>query len=412
MKNFSLLVKPASFNCNLRCEYCFYLEKKNIFKNAKLMSIEILEKMISSFLSLTMPSYSFGWQGGEPTLMGLDFFKKVTFFQEKYGRAGMMVSNGLQTNGTLLDDEWCSHLKKYNFLVGISIDGPPEIHNKHRLTASGKGSYELVIKGLSALKRNNVEYNVLTLVSDANANFPLQTYNFIKELGANFHQYIECVEFDDNGNLTSFSVKPHQWGEFLCKIFDEWYKYDRCKVSVRLFDSILIKLLDNISNVCAMSDDCRQYFVVEHNGDVYPCDFFVLPELKLGNVMTGTWDDFINNPIYLDFGKRKSRLNQKCKECKYLFLCAGCCPKNRFGKGIVAPERLSALCEGWEIFFSHTIERFKKLAEEIKNQRQKELEARKNAFANFANPIKFTKIGRNEPCPCGSGKKYKKCCGK
>ncbi|HRR07009.1 MAG TPA: SPASM domain-containing protein, partial [Victivallales bacterium] len=212
--------------------------------------------------------------------------------------------------------------------------------------------------------------------------------------------------------LTAFSVKPPQWGEFLCKIFDEWYKYDRFKISVRLFDSILIKLVDNISNVCTMSDNCRQYFVVEHNGDVYPCDFFVLPELRLGNIMTNTWDDFINNPIYNDFGKRKSRLNQKCKECKYLFLCAGCCPKNRFGKGPVLPEKLSALCEGWELFFSHTIERFKGLAEDIKIQRQKELEVVKISFAKVSNPLRFQKVGRNEACPCGSGKKYKKCCGK
>ncbi len=413
MDNFSLLVKPASFKCNLRCEYCFYLGKEELFRSAKLMTVEILERMVSSFLAVEMPNHSFGWQGGEPTLMGLDFFKKATSLQEKHGRAGMLVSNGLQTNGTLLDDEWCAHLAKYNFLVGISVDGPPEIHNRHRLTAGGEGSHELVMKGLDALKRNNVEYNILTLVSDSNADSPLTVYNYVKELGCNYHQYIECVEFDAKGNLMRYAVKPRQWGEFLCAIFDEWHKNDRNNVSVRLFDSILTRMIDGVANVCALSRDCRQYFVVEHNGDVYPCDFFVLPELKLGNVMDGRWEDFAKSEIYRQFGARKSALNEKCVNCPYLDYCAGCCPKNRFGrKG--DPKTLSALCEGWEIFFQHTLPRFRALADQIRLDRALLLEReRRVRSANAASRMQPPRdVGRNDPCPCGSGKKFKKCCGR
>ncbi|HPN85154.1 MAG TPA: anaerobic sulfatase maturase, partial [Victivallales bacterium] len=359
-----------------------------------------------------MPMHSFGWQGGEPTIMGLDFFKKVTCFQEKYGRSGRVVSNGLQTNGTLLDDEWCRHLGKYNFLVGLSVDGPPEIHDKHRVTVSGGPSHALVMKGLEALKRNNVEFNILTLVSDSNVKFPLEVYNYIKSLGVNFHQYIECVEFDSDGQLTPYSVRPGQWGEFLCSVFDEWYAHDRYSVSVRLFDSILARMVDGIANVCAMSTDCRQYFVVEHNGDVYPCDFFVIPELKLGNIMENGWDFFVNSAKYREFGERKSKWNEKCVNCEYLSYCSGCCPKNRFGKA-GDPRTLSALCEGWKMFFKHTMSRFESIAEQVKFDRRSEMEKdRRMSSAKMSNSLNLRKVGRNDPCPCGSGKKYKKCCGR
>ncbi len=413
MKTFSLLVKPASYRCNLRCSYCFYIQKEQLFKNSDLMSEEVLDKMISSFLALGMPQSSFGWQGGEPTLMGLDFFRKVISFQQKYGRQGQLVSNGLQTNGVLLDDEWCRHLAKYNFLVGISIDGPPEIHDNHRVTVKGEPSHALVMKGLEALKRNKVEYNVLTLVSDSNAEKPLAVYNYLKDLGVNYHQYIECVEFDSNGKLAPYAVNPLQWGEFLCRIFDEWYEKDKFKVSVRLFDSILAMMVDDVANACSIARDCCQYLVVEHNGDVFPCDFFVEPDLKLGNVMDGSWEDFIGSQKYKAFGERKSMWNAKCDNCQYIRFCSGCCPKNRSGRG-QNPRELSALCAGWELFFQHTLERFRKIAGHVRRERELALErertARRMEMAKL-NPGS-RKIGRNDPCHCGSGIKYKKCCGK
>ena len=319
-------------------------------------------------MAVDMPSHSIGWQGGEPTLAGLDFFKKVVRYQKKFGRSGQSVSNGLQTNGTLLNDEWCKFLADYNFLVGISIDGPPEIHDTNRLYASGKGSHSRVLKGLDALKRNHVEHNVLCLVSASNQDKPLEVYNYLKDLGVFFHQYIECLEFLENGDIAPYSVFPLKWGEFLCSVFDEWYKYDTGKVSVRLFDSILVKMLDNYANVCAMSDNCCQYFVVEHNGDIYPCDFYVLPDLKLGNISSDDWEQFENFAAYADFGSRKSRLNEKCITCKWLNFCAGCCPKNRSYAG-AHPENLSALCEGWKIFYEHSFDRFRLLADRIQKER-------------------------------------------
>ena len=415
MRNFSLLVKPASFSCNLRCNYCFYLEKEKLFKGKNMMTDKVLERMISSFLAVDMPAHSIGWQGGEPTMMGLDFFKQVVHYQQKYGHSGISVSNGLQTNGTMLDDEWCKHLTKYNFLVGLSIDGPKEIHDQHRWTAKGTGSHDMVMKGLAALKRNHTEFNVLTLVSNSNIKHPLLVYNYLKDLGVKFHQYIECVEFLPNGELAPFAVHPEEWGEFLCTIFDEWYEKDRYEISVRFFDSVLARMVDNMANACLFAEDCRQYLVVEHDGGIYPCDFFVLPEWKLGNIMDSDWEFFLEHPLYEKFGIRKSQWNEKCDTCPYVKYCLGCCQKNRLNHG-KNPRDLSALCAGWEMFYQHTLPRFKSLANHIRKEReraaqQEQIErsraiAAQRAFANTA------KIGRNDPCPCGSGKKYKKCCGR
>jgi uncharacterized protein len=366
MEPFSLLIKPASFGCNLRCTYCFYLAKEQLYAGQHMMTNAVLEQMISSFMAVPMPNYSFGWQGGEPTIMGLDFYKRAIKLMQKYGKSGKAVSNGLQTNGTLLDDTWGKFLQQYNFLVGISIDGPEKIHDLNRLTATGGGSHKAVINGLNVLKRHNVEYNVLTLVSNANVKHPLEIYDYLKSLGLNYHQYIECVEFDEQHELMPFAVKPEQWGEFLCQIFDEWYKYDHRTVSIRLFDSILVRMVENRPNVCAMADDCRQYFVVENNGDIYPCDFFVNPELKLGNILNDSWETLYKSQLYKDFGARKTQYNDKCTACPYLMLCNGCCPKNRPGRGSI-PGQLSALCKGWEIFYQHTLPRFKILADQIRS---------------------------------------------
>ncbi|NOY74473.1 MAG: anaerobic sulfatase maturase [Kiritimatiellaeota bacterium] len=408
--NFSLLIKPASYRCNLRCRYCFYLEKSSIYsKGVPSMTNETLERMISSFMAIPMRQHSFGWQGGEPTTMGLDFFKRVTELQKKHGRSGKVVSNGLQTNATLLDDEWCAHLAEYKFLVGVSLDGPKEIHDASRITIGGEGSYDMVVNGLKLLQQHKVEHNILTLVSSSNMNHPLKVYNHLKDSGFFFHQYIECVEFDENGILKDFSVTSGKWGEFLSAIFDEWYENDTRTVSVRLFDSILTMMVENHANVCAMNRDCRQYFLVEHNGDVYPCDFFMLPEWRLGNINNGEWADFAESALYAKFGGRKHHWNAKCADCEYSRYCAGCCPKNRPGHA-ADPTALSVLCDGWRLFFEHALPRFKLLASRILEERRAaQAGLERQSRRNRSNPP--GKTGRNAPCPCGSGKKYKKCCG-
>ena len=408
MKPFSLLVKPASADCNLRCKYCFYLDRCEMYPEEKRhrMSDAVLERLISTYMATPQPQHSIGWQGGEPTLMGLDFFKRVTSLQQQYGR-GASVSNGLQTNTTLIDDEWAKHLARYNFLVGVSIDGPPEIHDKYRTFVNGRGAHADVMRGLECLKRNKVEYNVLTLVSQSNVRHPVETYHYLRdELGVKFHQYIECVEFESDGSLQPFAVTGKEWGDFLCAVYDEWVRCgDTHRISIRLFDSILTLMVDGYANVCAMGRDCRSYLVVEHNGDVFPCDFYVRPDLKLGNIMEDSWEDLLASPAYAKFGARKTQWNEKCAECKYLQYCAGCCPKNRPASS-QDPTQLSWLCNGWIQFFDHALPKLESLADDVRRQRQQAAMQMRSHM-----PPPAGKTNRNDPCPCGSGKKYKKCCG-
>ncbi len=401
MNQFSLLLKPSSWDCNLRCRYCFYLKKSNIYnKSAPRMNIQTLQLLTQKFMALRLPVHSFAWQGGEPTLMGLDFYRQAIEFQKQYGQSGLSVANGLQTNGTLLDDGWGKFLQQYNFLIGISIDGPAELHNRGRVDGAGCGSHSQVMRGLEVLRRNQVEHNVLTLVSAYNQDHPLEIYHYLNDLGLNYHQYIECTEFNQAGQLLPFSLQPGRWGEFLCTIFDEWYKNDSRKISVRLFDSILVRMLDGYANCCSMGTDCRQYFVIEHNGDVYPCDFYVRPELKLGNIAVDDIDSMLGSELFQAFGLRKSLWNGRCSHCEYLEFCAGSCPKSRPGAD---SANLSVLCEDWRVFYSHTLERFREIAAAIRAERKQS--AGQNLGSVSVTP------GRNDPCPCGSGKKYKKCCG-
>jgi len=362
------------------------------------MGDETLGEMIRKFMELGMPVASFGWQGGEPTLMGVEFYRKAVELQRRYARPGTRVANALQTNGTLLDDSWGAFLSANRFLVGLSVDGPQEIHDRSRPWADGRGSYVDVMGGMDVLKRHGVEFNVLTLVSVANQDSPLEIYRHLKSLGVMYHQYIECVEFDPSGRLSPLSVDPMKWGSFLCAVFDEWFKSDARTVSVRLFDSIIVKLLDKTANVCALGTDCRQYLVVERDGGVYPCDFHVSPEWCLGNVLKDSFESIAASELYRSFGARKRAWSAKCSACEFLGVCAGCCPKNRPG----GPGDLSALCEGWRLFFSHSLERFKELAAGVAAERK--AAARRNVSS-------ATPPDRNSPCPCGSGRKYKKCCG-
>ena len=374
MRQFSLLIKPASADCNLHCPYCFYLDRSALYPETKRhrMSEEVLTQMISSYMKTAQKQYAFGWQGGEPTIMGVDFFRRVTDLQQKYGKNGALVANGLQTNATLIDGEFAKHLAKYKFLVGVSLDGPENIHNRYRITADGRGSYINVLRGIEHLKQNNVEFNILTLVTSANVKKGRDVYRFLCDMGFFYHQYIPCVEFDGKGSPMPFSVSGEEWGDFLCEIFDEWIKRDTRKVSMRLFDSILALMVDGVRNACNMGDNCCQYFVVEHNGDIYPCDFFVDSDKKLGNIMNDSWKELQVSPKYMEFGRKKSLWNKECEKCEYLKYCMGDCPKHRFYKGD-NPDNLSWLCKGWKQFFSHSLPEFKKLALSIKGQRIKPL---------------------------------------
>ncbi len=341
-KDFSLLIKPASFDCNLRCEYCFYLKKEQYFgRGPHRMSDEMLEHMIADYLGGGRQNCSFGWQGGEPTVMGLDFFRRAVRLMQKYGHSGQRIANGLQTNGTLLDDDWAKFLAEYRFLVGVSVDGPPELHNPYRC-----GSHAAVMRGIEALRRHQVEFNVLTLVNSFNVKEPLKIYRYLRDdLGANYLQFIECVD-------SHFALSGEEWGDFLCTIFDEWYEHDAGRVSIRFFDAVLNKIATGNPGMCSMFRECGQYLVVEHDGSVYPCDFYVDSEHRLGRIGEKPLEKFLETPRARAFAKMKSHLNPECRLCPYLRFCAGDCPKNRRGN-------YSLLCSGYRKFYEYTLERFK-----------------------------------------------------
>lgn len=361
MRPFSLLVKPASADCNLDCSYCFYKDKTALYPDTPRhrMWNETLEAMIRRFFEAEQPEYAFAWQGGEPTLMGQEFFERAVELQARYAPAGSRVTNGLQTNGTLIDDAFAAFLAKNEFLVGISIDGPAAVHDRYRVTRDGRGSHDGVLRGLEALRRHGVDFNVLALVTQANVADPSGLYTYLKEIGARYHQYIPCVEFEPDGEPAPYSIGGREWGRFLTGLFDAWAQSDTETVSIRLFDSVLQKLLTGRANVCHMGKDCRHYFVVEHSGDVYPCDFYVEAERRLGNVHTDRFTELWRSPAYRRFGREKKNWGATCDACPYLQLCAGDCPKMRTGDA----SHPSVLCEGWKQFYAHSLHRFEELAD-------------------------------------------------
>ncbi len=400
MKPFSLLIKPASADCNLRCEYCFYIDHLENGSKGPRMSEDVLEQMISSYMQTDQNNnYSFGWQGGEPTIMGLEFFQKAVVFQKEYGAPGSNVSNGLQTNGTLITDEMAKFFGEYKFLLGVSLDGPANLHDYYRKTIGQTPTHSMVLRGIEHLKKHQVEFNILTLVNNKTVQHGAEIYHYLNDQGFYYHQYISCVEYGDNNKPLPYSITGEEWGKFLCDIFDIWIKEDTHKISIRHFDSVLEYLVYGKYNVCYMQENCCQYFVVEHDGGVYPCDFYVRDDLLLGNVKTGTWDDFLSSPVYQKFGKEKAVWNQACNTCPYTRFCNGDCKKFRLGRK-QSSKALSVLCKGWKKFITHSLPHFERLASKIRMERK----------IDNPSPLKIKKIGRNEPCPCGSGKKYKLCC--
>ncbi len=408
---FSLLIKPASADCNLRCRYCFYLDRSQLYPDRTVhrMSDAVLETMIRKFMALDMPQYAFGWQGGEPTLMGLDFFRRATELQARHGRSGAVVANGLQTNATLITPDMARFFKEYNFLLGVSLDGPPELHDPSRPRLHGGGSHADVMRGISRLREAQADVNILVLVSAANVAQAPRVYRYLCEQGHLYHQYIPCVEFDERGQLQPFAIDGVAWGEFLCALFDVWFAADTRRVSIRLFDSILAYLVDGVRNICHMGRDCRQYFVVEYNGDLYPCDFFVDSDLRIGNIMTMEWREALRSESFKAFGLQKTEFHSDCKRCRYLDVCQGDCLKHRRDGAHAAASDLSRLCLGWQRFFEHSLPRFRELAAVIRSERQVARQVARPPFPP-PEPARRGTPGRNDPCPCGSGRKFKRCC--
>jgi uncharacterized protein len=371
----SLLIKPSGPDCNIDCTYCFYLDKAELFPEEKThrMSLKVLEELIKQAMQQGPSNISFGWQGGEPTLMGLSFFKKAVEYQEKYG-IGKTVGNGLQTNGILLNREWANFLADYNFLVGLSLDGPEHIHDHYRLNKQGKGTWKKVHDKVKMLLDSNVATNALIVVNDYSVNFPEEIYNYHKELGLNYMQFIPCVETDiSNQNIAaSFSVSAEKYGAFLNKTFDLWHadiKDGVAAISVRYFDSVFHRYVGLEAPECTLAQVCGSYLTVEYNGDVFSCDFFVENDWKLGNVKTHRLDEMLNSTRQEKFGNLKADLPEECKTCELLKKCWGGCTKDR----IRDPQDKGSnhFCVSYKMFFEHADEKLNLLANEWKTNQGK-----------------------------------------
>nr|WP_027186575.1 anaerobic sulfatase maturase [Desulfovibrio inopinatus] len=361
MKPFALLIKPTSADCNLRCEYCFYLEKRALYPSdgKHRMNDETLRTLLKRYFATSQPVYSMIWQGGEPTLMGTSFFRRVIDEQKKLAPRGAQIANALQTNATLVQSDLATLIAQYRFLVGCSLDGPADLHDVYRRTASRRESYTKVVHGIRTLQSHGVPLNGTVLVSTANVDSPLRVYRHLLELGIHHIQFIPCVEFDNLGNSCSFTISGKQWGTFLLSIFEFWYTSHRRYVSIRNFDSLIAKMAGIANTECRLCHQCDQYLVVEYNGDVYPCDFFVGEQYLLGNLFDDAFESIVQSSRYQDFVSRKNSLPEQCVACTYYRLCMGDCPKFRAGAGGEAP---SWLCDGWSMFFETAKERLESLS--------------------------------------------------
>ena len=379
------------------------------------MPVDVMEEMVRQVMHAGRAAISFGWQGGEPTMMGLDFFRRVVEVQQESGFPGQSVGNGLQTNGILIDDEWCEFLREYNFLVGLSMDGPQHVHDKYRLTAGGRPSWENVYESGKRMLDAGVAVNGLVVVNDYSRQFPEEIYEFHRGAGYEFMQFIPCVETDphDPTRAAPFSVSAEQYGEFLCRLFDCWkkdFKDGRPTTSIRYIDSVFHTYVDLAPPECTLLEECGCYVVIEHNGDVYACDFFVEPDWKLGNVMDGNLVEMLNSPRQKEFGLVKSKLPSECPDCSWLNHCWGGCPKDR--QRDPRDNGSNHFCRSYMMFFEHADDEMRRLAEEWKAEQQREMEDQQRRMQELAQLNPKEKVGRNDPCPCGSGNKYKKCCGR
>ena len=329
----SLLIKPVSALCNLDCEYCFYLDRDaDPYKDlpARRMTLETLERLADTYLFYSFPRSSFIFQGGEPTLAGLPFFEKLIEFQKRLGRPGQSVSNALQTNGLLLDDRWCEFLKAYNWFVGLSLDGPEPVNDLYRYNKEGKGKAGRVIESLGLLKKHQVEFNVLCVLSPANVGRARELYRFFRDLGVPHIQFIPAAEFDKSGRPLPFSITAEQYGRFLVELFEEWWP-DRRRMRIRFFDNIAEALAGQKPSTCTMHETCDSYAVVEYNGDVFPCDFFVEKDWKLGNITVDSWSEIARRGRRFQFASKKTLSHPECQACEYQSICHGGCPKFRAG---------------------------------------------------------------------------------
>ncbi len=416
---FHLLAKPTGAACNLDCAYCFFLDKEAFYPGSKFrMSESLLEQYIRQLIEAHQTdAVNIAWQGGEPSLMGLDFFRRAMDIVEKYRRPGMSFLHTMQTNGTLLDDEWAAFFAEHNFLIGISLDGPRPLHDTYRVDKGGKPTFDHVMRGVRLLQEHGVDFNVLTTVNRINADYPLEVYHFLRdEVGTTWMQFIPVVERINSDGLTLFqegttvsdrSVQAEQFGRFLSIIFDEWVRRDVGTIFVQTFEATLRNWLGmGASGMCVFNETCGTGLAIEHNGDLYSCDHFVEPNFLLGNIQDKHMIELVASPQQIKFGQdKRDALPNYCLQCDVRFACHGECPKNRF---ILTPDGepgLNYLCAGFKEFFHHVSFPMKIMAGLIRRGRDAKevMPLLEQAFAG---------VLRNDPCPCGSGRRFKQCHGR
>ena len=409
---FHVMAKPTGAACNLDCDYCFFLNKEQLYPGSTMrMSGDVLEAYLHQYIETqSVPEVTIAWQGGEPMMMGLDFFRGSVEIADRSAPTGTHISYTLQTNGTLLDRDWCSFLRENGFLVGLSLDGPRELHDRYRHDKGGGGTFDRVLKAARLMQEERVKFNVLCTVNAANAGRPLDVYRFFRDdLGVRWIQFIPIVErinidgstlLQQGDTVTDRSVDQRQWGEFLSAVFDEWLVADVGEVHVNMFESAFASWVGAPALACIFEETCGDALALEHNGDLYSCDHFVEPSHLLGNITETPMADLIASEQQARFGKDKhAGLPSRCRECEVLFACNGECPKNRFVT-LDDETGLNYLCEGYRSFFSYIDSAMRVLAGLYKSGRSP---------AEITDA--FAKAGRNDPCPCGSGKKFKACHG-
>jgi len=417
------MVKPHGPVCNLDCGYCYYLPKTALYPGSDFrMSDAVLETFTRQYIEAQpVPEVVFGWQGGEPLLMGREFFARAIAMQEKYRRPGVRILNTVQTNGVLLDDEWAAFFHDNHFLVGVSLDGPRPMHDAYRVDKDGRPTWERVVRGVKHLQQQRVEFNILCTVHQANAAHPLEVYRFFRDLftdGAGFMQFIPIVRRDnatgyqEGDAVTSHSVTGEAYGKFLIAVFDEWVRRDVGRVFVQLFDVALAAWMGERPGLCVAEPTCGLGLALEHNGDVYACDHFVEPRYKLGNVMETSLVEMAASEKQRQFGEdKREKLNPACLDCAVRFVCNGGCPKDRIlATGSAAPP-LNYLCAGYKAFFEHIRRPMQLMVEELRQRRPPANVMARLREAERALEKQFRAAGRNDPCPCGSGKKFKHCHG-
>jgi uncharacterized protein len=422
LQAFHVMAKPTGARCNLACDYCFFLKKDRLYPASDFrMTDETMEAYIRQTIEgHRVPEVTIAWQGGEPTLMGLDFFRRAVAVEQKCARPGQRIENSFQTNGILIDEEWCRFFHDNNFLIGLSLDGPRELHDAYRHDKGGRSVFAMVERAARLMQKHGVEFNILCTVNAANSRRPLEVYRYFRDdLGARYIQFIPIVERDnDTGNqegnrVTDRTVDPGQYGRFLIEIFDEWVRRDVGSMFVQFFDGVLASYVRGYSSLCVLTPTCGEGVALEHNGDLYSCDHFVEPRHLLGNIHQTPLPELVANEAQRAFGRAKSdTLPKYCRECAHLFTCHGECPKNRVLATPDGEPGLNWLCAGLKAFFAHVDQPMRIMAELLRRGQYAD-GIMKILAQEEGRPVpKEEKTGRNDPCPCGSGRKYKECHGR